>query len=230
MERKSQLKTIKVRLFSFSFKLPLFFTSVRNCVVKRRAWCWEWHLPPQLLRGLAGVGVTACHTLPPVTSSVCLGPVTLQEVETGSDWWSHRKRKMNESWVHNFWPADRYDGMIFVTTEGYNGLQPPHPTPHPLPLKVLKPSVMEYVVLHLHLLYSVSFDPVSFLNVSFTAFLSPWHDGSLTFFAFLFCCGLDSTCFVFEVMSSVSLSWVWAPFQSSVLIWWSLFSLRVYCY
>lgn len=91
------------------------------------------------------------------------------------------------------WPADGYDGMMFVTTEGYDGLEPP-----PLPFKVLTPSLLAYTCagfIH-YLLF-----PFHFISVSFTAF-SPTSFSSGAFFAFLFCRGLDSACFVF-LMSQI---------------------------
>lgn len=81
---------------------------------------------------------------------------------------------------------------------------PPPPRP---PYEVLKPFLMDYLLLHLHLLYSVSlYFPFHFINVSFTAFLSGflWIATFYSSFEFLFWCGLDCACFVFEFMSSVS--------------------------
>lgn len=75
--------------------------------------------------------------------------------------------------------------------------------------KVLKPFFMGSL-LHLHLLYCVS--PVSFyVCASFWSVFS-------SFVTFLFWCGLEKPCFVFGVMSSVSLSWIWVFSQSLVLI------------
>lgn len=96
------------------------------------------------------------------------------------------------------WPADRYDGMIFVTKEGYNGLQPP-----PLPFKVLAPFLMDYLVLHLHRLHSLSPVPFSFYKCVFYCFLL------YTIFLWSFLCfsvllWFGFCLFVFEVTSSVS--------------------------
>lgn len=75
--------------------------------------------------------------------------------------------------------------------------------------KVLKPFFMGSL-LHLHLLYCVSL-------VLFYVCASFWSVFS-SFVTFLFWCGLEKPCFVFEVMSSVSLSWIWVFSQSLVLI------------
>lgn len=71
-------------------------------------------------------------------------------------------------WILNtqLWPADGYDRMVTVTTEGCDGLEPP-----PLPFKVLTPSLMDYFGLHLHRLYSLSSVPVSFYKCVFYCFL-----------------------------------------------------------
>lgn len=231
MERKSQLKTIKVKLFSVSLisLSQACFRVLDGSNDEELVNPTQWRkdvldvvvasATSQLLWGLSGDGVIVCCTLPPVTSSVCLGPVMLQEVTTRSDWW----RKLTESWAHSSGPADRYDGMIFVTKEGYNGLQPP-----PLPFKVLAPFLMDYLVLHLHRLHSLSPVPFSFYKCVFYCFLL------YTIFLWSFLCfsvllWFGFCLFVFEVTSSVSPSWVWALFQSLVLIWWSLFLSRVYC-
>lgn len=135
---------------------------------------------PQLPRGLAGDGVTACCTLPPVTSPVCPGPaLPPPEVKPGADVWSHCKRKSTESWVHNSGLlTDMMD--VFVTAEGYNGLQPPCP--------------MKYWSLFLWILFSCTctcfilrlfFFPFHFITVSFTAF-SFWFP--LDLYLFLFFC------------------------------------------
>lgn len=110
MERKSQLKTIKVRLFSLSL-ISLSCSCFRigagsgDEELVNHAQCWEdirvASVTPLFLWGLAGDGVTACYTLPPLTTSICLGPVMLPEVKTGSDRWSHCERKSTESWAHN---------------------------------------------------------------------------------------------------------------------------------
>lgn len=127
-------------------------------------------------------------------------------------------------WNAQFWPADGFDGVIFVTTEGYNGLQPP-------PYEVLKPFLMDYL-LHLHLLFCLFFFPFHFIIV-FCCF-SFWFPRDLYLFsplAFLFWCGLDCACFVFEVTSSVSpkLSLRPLPVLSFDLMVF-VFLLRVYCY
>lgn len=75
--------------------------------------------------------------------------------------------------------------------------------------KVLKPFFMGSL-LHLHLLYCVSL-------VLFYVCASFWSVFS-SFVTFLFWCGLEKPCFVFEVMSSVSLSWIWVFSQSLILI------------
>lgn len=63
---------------------------------------------------------------------------------------------------------------------------------------------------------------------------SPLDLHSFSSLAVLFWCGLDCTCFVFEVMShSVSPSWVWAPPPHPVLrsdLMLFVFLFRVYCY
>lgn len=173
---------------------------------------------PQLLWGLAGDRVTACYTLPPMTSSVCLGPVTLPEVKTWSDRWSHCKRKLTESWAHN-------SGLLTDMMESFLSQRRAIMDFSPPPYEVLKPFLMDYLLLHLHLLYCVSlFLPISFYKCVFYCF-SFWFLLDLylfSSFAFLFWCGLDCACSVFEVMSSVSPSWVCVLFQSSVLIWWCL--------
>lgn len=172
---------------------------------------------PQLLWGLAGDGVTACYTLPPVTSSVCLEPVTLPEVKTGSDRWSHCKRKSTESWAHN-------SGLLTDMMESFLSQRRAIMDFSPPPYEVLKPFLMDYLLLHLHLLYSVSlFLPISFYKCVFYCF-SFWLPLDLfgPFSLLLhFCFGVVwiAPALCFEVMSSVSLSWVWVLFQSSVLIW-----------
>lgn len=232
MERKSQLKTIKVKLFSVSL-----ISLSRSCfrvldgsddeeLVNPTQWRKDVldvgvaSVTPQLLWGLAGDWVIVCCTLPPVTSSVCLSGTS-----DAAGGYNQIRLVEEVDWILSaqLWPADRYNGMIFVTKEGYNGLQPP-----PLPFKVLAPFLMDYLVLHLHRLHSLSSVPFSFYKCVFYCFLL------YTIFLWSFLCisvllWFGFCLFVFEVTSSVSPSWVWALFQSLVLIWRGLFLSGVYC-
>lgn len=178
MERKSQLKTIKVKLFSVSL-----ISLSRSCfrvldgsndeeLVNPTQWRKDVldvgvaSATPQLLWGLAGDGVIVCCTLPPVTSSVCLGPVMLQEVTTRSDWW----RKLTESWAHS-------SGLLTDMMEWFLSQKRAIMdfSPLPCPLKYWRLFLMDYLVLHLHRLHSLSSVPFSFYKCVFYCF-SPLHD------------------------------------------------------
>lgn len=129
--------------------------------------------------------MTACCTLPPVTS--CLfgtsdaagGKVRIRPVES-------LLKEVNRILSVQLWPADRYDGFL-SQRRAMMDFSPPL-------YEVLKPFLMDYLLLHLHLLYSVSlflffFSPrFIFINVSFTASLSDflWISTFFSFVAFLF--------------------------------------------
>lgn len=196
MERKSQLKTIKVKLFSVSL-----ISLSRACfrvldgsndeeLVNPTQWRKDVldvgvaSATPQLLWGLAGDGVIMCCTLPPVTSSVCLGPVMLQEVTTRSDWW----RKLTESWAHS-------SGLLTDMMEWFLSQKRAIMDFSPLPCPLKYWRLFLWIILSytctgfIHYLLF----PFHFINVSFTAFSST-RFSSGAFFVFLFCCGLDSAC------------------------------------
>lgn len=97
--------------------------------------------------GGGGDGVTACCTLPPVTS--CLfgtsdaagGKVRIGPVES-------LLKEVNRILSVQLGPADRYDGFL-SQRRAMMDFSPPL-------YEVLKPFLMDYLLLHLHLLYSVS--------------------------------------------------------------------------
>lgn len=112
---------------------------------------------PELLWGLAGDGVTAM--LHPATCDLLRLSGTSDAAGWGyrgaggfrSDRWSH--------WILSvqLWPADRWDGLL-SQWRAMMGFSPPLS-------EVLKPFLMDYLLLHLHMLYSVSlfFPPLSFI-------------------------------------------------------------------
>ena len=173
---------------------------------------------PQLLRGLAGDGVAACwhpcHLLClSGTSDAAGGKVWIRLVESlqkGSQlnlectilacwqiWWTFMSQRRA---IMDYSPA-----LWSIEAFSY-GLSSP----------ALAPA-----------LFCVSFTaPFHFINVSFTAFLSDflWNSDLFSSFAFLFLVWFwIAPALFFEVTSSVSPSWVWVLFQSSV------FDLMVFC-
>lgn len=173
---------------------------------------------PQLLRGLAGDGVAACwhpcHLLClSGTSDAAGGKVWIRLVESlqkGSQlnlectilacwqiWWTFMSQRRA---IMDYSPA-----LWSIEAFSY-GLSSP----------ALAPA-----------LFCVSFtSPFHFINVSFTAFLSDflWNSDLFSSFAFLFLVWFwIAPALFFEVTSSVSPSWVWVLFQSSV------FDLMVFC-
>lgn len=196
MERKSQLKTIKVKLFSVSLisLSQACFRVLDGSNDEELVNPTQWRkdvldvvvasATSQLLWGLSGDGVIVCCTLPPVTSSVCLGPVMLQEVTTRSDWW----RKLTESWAHS-------SGLLTDMMEWFLSQKRAIMDFSPLPCPLKYWRLFLWIILSytctgfIHYLLF----PFHFINVSFTAFSST-RFSSGAFFVFLFCCGLDSAC------------------------------------
>lgn len=189
MERKSQLKTIKVRFLFFGgfFSVNLISYSCCSFSYRWRLW-WKGtgeagaaSATPQLLWGLAGDGVTA--TLHPATCDLlCLSGTS----DAAGGGWGFRIRPAESlqkevNWILSvqLWPADRWDGFL-SQWRAMMDFSPPL-------YEVLKPFLMDYLLLHLHMLYSVSlFFRVSFYKCVFNCFNSFWFP--LELYLFSFCC------------------------------------------
>lgn len=201
MERKSQLKTITVHLL-FSSRFPLvapffFFRVLDGCDDKDLASpSQQWRdvsdagapsATPQLLWGLAGDQVTTCcPPAPPrpVWPLVCLGLVTLLEVK-------FRVRPVGS-------PQKEVSRILSVALEpadGFLSQQRAVMDLNPPLYEVLKPFLMDYLLLHLHLLYRyLFFSPPSrfhFINVFYFSRFSLVSSGSPPFsLLLLFCFGV----------------------------------------
>lgn len=156
---------------------------------------------------------TECCALPPVTSPVCLGPVPPLDQTGGVT-----ARGSHLDLEHTTLACWQIRWNDFC----HNGGLPW--TRAPCPMKYWWSLFLLWIIFSCTctcFILCLFLPPFHFINVSLTSsFLSDFLWISSVSFAFQFWCGLDCACFVFEVMSSVSLSWV--LFQSSVLIWWCL--------
>lgn len=154
------------------------------------AWC-RHPATLQLLWGLAGDGVTAWDTLPP--RDLLRLPETSDAAEGRDQIRSAEALKEEVIWIMACWQ----DMMERFLSQRRAIMDCP---PLSLPYEVLKPFLIDYPLLHLHLLYSASlFRPVSFYKcVSYCfSFWFPLDLYRFSSFAFLFWCGLDCACSVF---------------------------------
>lgn len=199
MERKSQLKTIKVRLFSVRFHLLLFLYRRwfwrRGTVAphgKRKRRLLDSHEALQRTERRRAIHPATCDLLCGVTA------------------------RGTESRTHN-------SGLLTDTTQRFSHCGGSQQTGAPTVMKYWSLFLTDYLLLHSHLLDSVSLFSFSFYNCVFPVRL--WHDFlppdlyRFSSVAFLFWCGLDCACFVFQVMSSVSPSLSLSPVPVSPHFW-----------
>lgn len=181
MERKSQLKTIKVRLFSVSLVSlscscfwPFWRRETRRTPERggeRTCLMSEWRLrllnSYEALQGTEWQRVTPCHLWPPPSVWDQWRCRRLRPDTTGG---VTEKEKLTESWAHN-------SGLLTDAMEWFLSQQRATVDFSPLSLEVLKPFSYGWSCpAHAPALFCLFCSHFNFINVSFAAFLSPWHD------------------------------------------------------